>query len=114
MAQQQTIVGSEALQEILQDLKSDQMDVALQATISLAAKLEGLLTYLGNLGEAKAVSLDAENGYMVCGQPLMTIADSAPDTAPLAKGCFWYDTTNKALYVSKSVTGSTSDWGVVS
>jgi len=113
MAGQQSLVGSDALRQTLQELKGGQMDVVLEAVIQLAAKIDGLLSYLGNLGTTKAVLIDSEDGYVICGQPLMTVADGAPTAAPLAKGCFWYDQTNKALYVSKAVTGSVSDWGVV-
>lgn len=98
---------------------AEQTDVGqLNATFSaavaaLAARVEGLEAFAENLGSTSATLIDSENGYKVCGQPLMTIAAGAPSTAPLAMGCFYFDTTNRILYVSKSVTGATSDWSAV-
>lgn len=88
-----------------------QLNAAFSAAVAaLAARIEGLEEFTENLGSTSATLIDSENGYKVCGQSLMTIGAGAPSTAPLATGCFYFDTTNRVLYISKDVTGSTSDW----
>jgi len=98
---------------------AEQTDVAtLQAGFSAAltviqAQIQGIQTALQNLGTTSAVLIDSEDGYKVSGQPIMTLGTGAPSAVPLAVGCFYFDTANRALYVSKAVTGSTSDWAQV-
>lgn len=109
-------VGGEAMRRLLEKLKEPitTIDSTESAAIaSLYAAVQGIAQYLAAMGDVTALSVDAENGFSICGQPLMTFGESAPDEAPKAKGCFFYDKTNKVLYVSAAVTGSTSDWQTV-
>lgn len=93
---------------------TDNIDnVGSVAMARLFALYDGLLELFASIGDIAPRSVDAENGYSVCGQPLMTIGESAPTGVPKAEGCFYYDKTNKVLYVSVAVTGSTNDWQTV-
>ena len=93
------------------DLK---LQVLVEAVAALTADIQGLDTSLQNLGQAKAISFDAENGYMICGSPIFAVTDGAPSEPPVAVGLFRLDRNTGALYVSKDVTDSTADWQIIS
>ena len=84
--------------------------VSAEALAELNGRMEGMNERLKNLGEVKALKIDAENGYQVCGMDWLTIGEGAPSIVPTAKGLLYFDKTNRVLYVSVSVNNATADW----
>lgn len=96
--------------------KTTAMESVIPAALAeLYAAVEALGTVVrDNLGEAKSLTFDAEDGYMVCGQKVFDLVDGAPAEVPMAVGLMRLDPKTGVLYVSKAVTNSTADWLAVS
>lgn len=103
----------DSLALIAQGSHENKMQVLVEAIAELRKEVDTLTYALKHQGDVKANSVDVVDGYNIIGQNMFDVVTSAPTELPNAKGLFRYDTVNKALYVSKSVTNSTSDWSIV-
>lgn len=103
----------DSLALIAQGSHENKMQVLVEAIAELRKEVDTLAYALKYQGDVKANSVDVVDGYNIIGQKMFDVVTSAPTELPNAKGLFRYDTVNKALYVSKSVTNSTSDWSIV-
>lgn len=88
--------------------------VLAEALCQIRTDIDNLRASLNDLGNAKGLSFDSENGYMVCGQKLVDVVEGAPTEIPLAVGLFRFDKNTKTMYVNDQVTNSTKDWKIIS
>lgn len=110
------VVGLGIFKNIVNNFLSAPGQSALaQLLCDLNARIEGILSRLENLGEAKAKCIDSEDLPKVCGQPLVIQGVGSPSVWPHFIGQRYQDTTPNAkhLYEAFAVTGNTSDWVLI-
>jgi hypothetical protein len=88
-------------------------EVIAKAFAYLFAEVLGLKAQLANLGEAKATTIDASQGFKVCGGDIVVVGSGAPSVVPKFIGQFYVDVTNKKLYFAYQLTNSANDWTLV-
>lgn len=87
--------------------------VIAQAFAQMQAEIAGLKSQLSNLGAAYAKSVNVAEEYKVCGAPIVVKGDGAPVDPPMFIGQFYLDKSAPAVYISKSLTNSVSDWHLI-
>ena len=118
---QQIIAASEAAAEAAVAaslaLKADKSDVddahlvLAEAVAALRRDISGIQkTLTENAGDLKVKTIDVEEGSFQLGQTQFALVTSAPTEIPRSTGLMRFNPSNGALYISKSVTNSTSDW----
>lgn len=100
-----------------QTTKADKSDVdnanlvIAEAIAALRRDIVGLQRLLSeNAGDLNVKTIDVEEGSFQLGQKQFALVTSAPTEIPRSTGLMRFNPSNGALYVSKSVTNSTSDW----
>lgn len=106
------VIGSQLISELADIMANagDSDEVIAKAFAYLFAEVQGIKAQLSNLGNAKATSIDAAEGYKVCGGDIVVVGSGAPAVVPQFIGQFYVDITNKKLYFAFRLTNSTSDW----
>ncbi len=85
--------------------------VVAEAIAALRRDISGIQKILSeNAGDLNVKTIDVEEGSFQLGQKQFALVTSAPTEIPKSKGLMRLNPSNGALYVSKSVTNSTSDW----
>ena len=97
--------------------KADKTDVdnanlvVAEAIAALRRDISGVQKMLSeNAGDLNVKTIDVEEGSFQLGQKQFALVTSAPTEIPRSTGLMRFNPSNGALYVSKSVTNSTSDW----
>ena len=88
-----------------------QMQVVAEALTALKAEHDAFVMMVKtNMGNVNGITFDAQDGFKICGQKMFDLVTGAPTEIPVTVGLYRFDASTGALYVSKSVTNSTSDW----
>ena len=101
----------DAVAELVRMKLSNMTRVVAEAIAALRRDLSGIQFDLaeGTL-DIKARNLESEEVPRRLGQPIFALVDAAPTELPHSLGLLRFNPSNGALYVSKAVTGATSDW----
>ena len=101
----------DAVAELVRMKLSNMTRVVAEAITGLRMDLAGIQSDLAEGAlDIKARSVDSETVLKQQGQPLFALVNSAPTELPYSLGLMRFNPSNGALYVSKAVTGATSDW----
>jgi hypothetical protein len=104
----------DTLRSLAGSLDSHKLQVLVEAIAGLHYEVDALRRTLAE-GQAalKAVTFDAENGFMIMGQKMFDIVSEAPTEIPKAVGLVRFNSETGACYLSKAVTNSTGDWALI-
>jgi len=104
----------DTLRSLAGSLDSHKLQVLVEAIAGLHYEVDALRRTLAE-GQAalKAVTFDAEDGFMIMGQKMFDVVSAAPTEIPKAIGLVRFNPETGACYLSKAVTGSTGDWALI-
>lgn len=87
--------------------------VLAEAVAWLHNRVLQLEATLDKIGDATAQNIDFANMPKLVGMDWITFGTTAPSITPTCMGQIYVDTTNRAVYIAKAVTLSTSDWQAI-
>ena len=104
----------DTLRSLAGSLDSHKLQVLVEAIAELHYEVDALRRTLAE-GQAalKAVTFDAEDGFLIMGQKMFDTVTTAPTEIPKAVGLVRFNAETGACYVSKAVTNSTGDWALI-
>lgn len=104
----------DTLRSLAGSLDSHKLQVLVEAVAELHYEVDALRRTLAEgQAELKAVTFDADDGFMIMGQKMFDIVSAAPTEIPKAVGLVRFNASTGACYVSKAVTNSTGDWMLI-
>ena len=104
----------DTLRSLAGSLDSHKLQVLVEAVAALYYEVASLRRSLAEgLLNLKAVTFDAENGFLIMGQKMFDLVTEAPTELPKAIGLVRFNASAGACYLSKAVTGSTGDWALI-
>lgn len=104
----------DTLRSLAGSLDSHKLQVLVEAIAGLHYEVDALRRTLAD-GQAtlKAVTFDAEDGFLIMGQKMFDVVSEAPTEIPKAVGLVRFNAETGACYLSKAVTNSTGDWALI-
>ena len=104
----------DTLRSLAGSLDSHKLQVLVEAVAELHYEVDALRRTLAEgQSHLKAVTFDAEDGFMIMGQKMFDIVSAAPTEIPKAVGLVRFNAETGACYLSKAVTNSTGDWQLI-
>lgn len=104
----------DTLRSLAGSLDSHKLQVLVEAVAALHYEVASLRRALAEGQQhLKAVTFDAEDGFLIMGQKMFGLVSEAPTEIPQSVGLVRFNAATGACYMSKAVTNSTGDWMLV-
>lgn len=104
----------DTLRSLAGSLDSQKLQVLVEAVAALHYEVAAVRhLVLDGMSAVKGITFDAEDGFLILGQKMFDLISGAPTELPKSIGLIRFDAETGACFMSKAVTGATSDWKLV-